>query len=136
MRRAPGGLTLVSRLMSLVPAFPSCFPVWFVEGVAVVAETNAAARRVLWRGELLDEVGHAALDLLDVTLGGIHAPLKLCDALDLVKPIQQHLAKHTRRSALAYARLGSLQNASPAYAADTIAGTACLEMISHGIQQR
>ena len=34
--------------------------------------------------------------LLDVTLGGIHAALELGNPLNLVKSVQQHLAKHAR----------------------------------------
>ena len=71
----------------------SRLPVGFGQGVAVVAEADAATRRIWWGRELLDEVGHAALDLLDVTLGGIHAALELGNPLNLIKPVQQHLAK-------------------------------------------
>ena len=74
----------------------SGFSVGFGEGVVVVAEADTAAGRVRRSGELLDEVGHAALDLLDVALGGVHAALEFGNALDLVEAIQQHLAKHTR----------------------------------------
>ena len=42
----------------------------------------------MWRGKLLDKVGHAALYLLEVALGGIHATLEPGDALDLVEPVQ------------------------------------------------
>ena len=71
----------------------SCLSVGLGEGV-VVAEADAATGRVLRRGKLLDEVGHAALDLLDVALGGVHAALEFGNALDLVEAIQQHLAKN------------------------------------------
>ena len=63
---------------------------------AIVAEADAATRQIWWSRELLDEVGHAALDLLDISLSGIHAALELGNPLDLIKPVQQHLAKHAR----------------------------------------
>ena len=72
----------------------SCLSVGFGECVVVVAEADAAAGWVWGSGELLDEVGHAALDLLDVALGGVHAALEFGNALDLVEPVQQHLAKN------------------------------------------
>ena len=66
------------------------------KGVAIVAEADAATGRIWWSRELLDEIGHAALDLLDVSLSGIHAALELGNPLDLVESVQQHLAKHAR----------------------------------------
>ena len=75
--------------------WPSRFPVGFGQSV-VVAEAYTATGRIWWSGKLLDEVGHAALNLLDVALRGIHAAPKLGNPLDLVEPIQQHFAKHAR----------------------------------------
>ena len=61
------------------------------------AKTDSLAGRV-WRGrKLLDEVIHSALDLLDVAFHGIHPSFKVSNSLDLVKSIQQHLAKDSRR---------------------------------------
>ena len=57
------------------------------------------------------------------TLGRRHALLQFANPLVSHQPAQQILLQHPCRSALAYARLGSLRNASPACAADTTGGT-------------
>ena len=62
------------------------------------AEPDLAARRFRGR-QLLHELAQAALDLLDVTFGGIHTPPQLGDLPHLVHALQQHLAENTGRPA-------------------------------------
>ena len=51
-----------------------------------------------WRGgELMDEVVHAGLDLLETGLVLVHAALKRANALDLVELAKEHFAEHPGR---------------------------------------
>ena len=67
--------------------------VWLGRHVFVAAKSYATAWRILRGGELLNEIGHAVFDLRNVALCGIHAVFELCNAFDLVDPVQQHLTE-------------------------------------------
>ena len=73
----------------------SFLAVWL--GRIATVEADSLAGRVRRGRKLLDEIVHAALDLLDVAFHRIHPALKVADSLDLVKPVQQHLAQNPRR---------------------------------------
>lgn len=83
----------------------SCFPIGFGQSVAVVAKADAAARRILRRGELLDKVGHAASWIVVCanyahTTSRSNSPslriLLMCSPRHLARPSVSR-AKHTKR---------------------------------------
>lgn len=87
-----------SRILSkqVWPVF-SLPPIWLGGWRVSIVETDSPAGRI-WRSrKLLDEVAHASLDLLYIAFDGVHTAFELDNPFDLVKPIQKHLAKYSRR---------------------------------------
>ena len=55
-----------------------------------------ALRWLRRRGKLLDEIVDAALDLLDVEFGLVHARFELVDASHVGEPLKKHIAQSSR----------------------------------------
>ena len=71
--------------------------VWLGGRCVATAKADPLAGRIRRGRKLLDEIVHPALDLPDVAFHRVHPPLEVADPLHLVQPVQQHLAKDSRR---------------------------------------
>ena len=74
-----------------------CLASWCVVQTLRMKSDFTALGRLRRRGKLLDEIVDAALDLLDVELGLVHARFELVDASHVGEPLEKHIPQGTCR---------------------------------------